>query len=58
VKAGSVHNAMLWIAFIVLLGIWIVALLTSFTLGGFIHLILVIALTTLLAQFLNMRRIV
>ena len=49
---------MLWIVFIALVMVWMVGLATSVTLGGFIHLVLVIALTVLLAQILNTRRIV
>lgn len=48
----------LWILFAVLLGIWLLGLATAFTLGGFIHLVLVIALTVLLVQLMNMRRMV
>ena len=49
---------MLWVVFTILLALWIIGLVTAFTLGGFIHLLLVIALAILLVQFLDMRRIV
>ena len=49
---------MLWIVFTILLVLWIVGLATAFTLGGFIHLLLVIALTVLLVQLIEMRRTV
>ena len=49
---------MLWIAFGLLLALWLVGLVTAYTLGGFIHLLLVIALTVLLVQLMNRRRIV
>ncbi len=49
---------MLWILFTVLLAIWILAIAAGVTIGGFIHLILVIALTVLLAQFMNTRRVI
>ena len=49
---------MLWIAFIILLAVWLLGLVTAFTLGGFIHLLPVIAFTVLLAQFINTRRVV
>jgi Family of unknown function (DUF5670) len=49
---------MLWVVFAVLMAIWILALASAITLGGFIHLLPVIALTVLLAQFANSRRIV
>ena len=49
---------MLWIVFTILLVLWIVGLATAFTLGGFIHLLLVLALTVLLVQLIEMRRTV
>src|SRR5713226_8190339 len=38
---------MLWIVFISLVVLWLLGLATSYTFGGFIHLLLVIALTVL-----------
>ena len=49
---------MLWTIFIVLLALWLLGLVTSFTLGGFIHILLVIALTSLLLQLTTGRRVV
>ena len=49
---------MLWVVFIILVAVWLVGLATSFTLGGFIHLLLVIAFTVLLAQLINKRHVV
>jgi Family of unknown function (DUF5670) len=49
---------MLWIIFGLLFGTWLLALVESFTLGGFIHLLLVIALTLALVQLLDKRRMV
>jgi Family of unknown function (DUF5670) len=48
---------MLWVVFISLVFIWLVGLATAYTLGGFIHLLLVIALTILWVQ-LSRRRFV
>ena len=50
--------AMLWVLFVILMVLWLVALLTAYTFGGFIHLLLVIALTILLVQVMNKHRIV
>ena len=47
---------MLWIAFVLLLVLWLVGLVTAYTLGGFIHLLLVIALTVLLVQLMDRYR--
>jgi hypothetical protein len=49
---------MLWVIFSILLGVWLLALVESFTLGGFIHLLLVIALTLALVQLMDKRRMV
>jgi len=55
--AGFV-GTMLWAVFILLFSVWLVAFVTAHTFGGFIHLLLVIALTVLLAQIINRRRLV
>lgn len=49
---------MLWITFALLLALWLVGLVTAYTLGGFIHLLLVIALTILLVQMMDRHRTV
>ena len=49
---------MLWIASTILFAVWLLALATAVTLGGFIHLLLVLALALLLVHFMNTRRIV
>ena len=41
---------MLWAVFIILLILWLAAMVASYTLGGVIHLLLVLALLVLLAQ--------
>jgi Family of unknown function (DUF5670) len=47
---------MLWTIFVILLVLWLLGLVTSYTLGGFIHLLLVIALVVLLIQLITGRR--
>ena len=47
---------MLWFVFISLVFLWVLGLATSYTFGGFVHLLLVIALTVLLVQFMSRRR--
>jgi hypothetical protein len=49
---------MLWTIFVILLVLWLLGLVTSFTLGGFIHILLVIALASLLIQLMTGRRAV
>ena len=47
---------MLWTIFVILLVLWLVGLITSYTLGGFIHILLVLALIVLLIQLFTGRR--
>lgn len=49
---------MLWTIFIILLVLWLLGVITSYTLGGFIHLLLVIALVVLIIQLITGRRVV
>ena len=47
---------MLWTILVILLILWLLGLVTSYTLGGFIHLLLVIALILLVIQLVTGRR--
>jgi hypothetical protein len=47
---------MLWTIFVILLVLWLLGVVTSYTLGGFIHLLLVIALVVLLINLISGRR--
>jgi hypothetical protein len=47
---------MLWTIFVILLILWLVGVVTTYTLGGFIHLLLVIALVVLLINLITGRR--
>jgi hypothetical protein len=49
---------MLWTIFVVLLILWLVGLVSSYTLGGFIHLLLVLALVVLIVNLVSGRRTV
>jgi hypothetical protein len=49
---------MLWTIFVLLLILWLLGLVSSYTLGGFIHILLVIALVVLIFQLLSGRRTV
>jgi hypothetical protein len=49
---------MLWTIFVILLVLWLLGLVTSYTLGGFIHILLVVALAVLLIELLTGRRAV
>lgn len=47
---------MLWTIFVILLVLWLVGLVSSYTLGGFIHLLLVAAVIVLIIQLISGRR--
>jgi len=47
---------MLWTIFVILLVLWLLGLVSSYTLGGYIHLLLVLAVVVLLIQLLSGRR--
>jgi hypothetical protein len=52
------ENAMLWTIFVILLVLWMLGLVTSYTMGGFIHILLVVAIAVLLIQVITGRRAV
>jgi uncharacterized protein DUF5670 len=47
---------MLWTIFVILLVMWLLGMVSSYTLGGFIHLLLVLAIVVALIQVLQGRR--
>ena len=49
---------MIWTIFVILLVLWLLGLVSSYTMGGFIHVLLVLALIVLLFQLLGGRRVV
>ena len=49
---------MLWTLFVILLVLWLLGLVTSYTLGGFIHILLLVALAVLVIQLITGRRAV
>lgn len=48
---------MLWTIFVILLVLWLVGLISSYTFGGFIHVLLILALIALIFQLLAARRV-
>ena len=48
---------MLWTIFVILLIMWALGLVTSYTMGGFVHLLLVIALIVLVINLVQGRRV-
>ena len=49
---------MLWTLFIILLVLWLLGVVSSYTLGGFIHILLVLAVVALIFQLIGGRRTV
>jgi Family of unknown function (DUF5670) len=47
---------MLWTIFVILLVLWLLGMVSSYTLGGFIHILLVIALAIILIRVIQGRR--
>jgi len=47
---------MLWTIFVILLVLWAVGMVSSYTLGGFLHLLLLIAIAVVLIRIIQGRR--
>lgn len=47
---------MLWTIFVILLALWLLGVLTSYTLGGFIHILLILAVAVLVIRLIQGRR--
>jgi uncharacterized protein DUF5670 len=47
---------MLWTIFVILLVLWLLGMVSGYAIGGFIHLLLVLALVVLLINIIGGRR--
>jgi hypothetical protein len=47
---------MLWTIFVILLILWLLGLVSSYTLGGYIHILLVVAVIVLVINLVTGRR--
>lgn len=47
---------MLWTIFVILLILWLLGMVSSYTMGGFIHILLVVALAIVLIRVIQGRR--
>jgi len=47
---------MFWTIFVVLLALWLLGLVTSYTFGGFIHILLVVAIVVIAIRIIQGRR--
>jgi hypothetical protein len=46
---------MLWTIFVVLLLLWLLGMVSSYTLGGFIHILLIVAIAAVLIRLIQGR---
>jgi uncharacterized protein DUF5670 len=49
---------MLWTIAVVLLVLWVLGLVTSYTMGGFVHLLIILAVIVVVIQLIQGRRVV
>lgn len=49
---------MLWTIFIILLILWLLGLVSGYTIGGFVHILLVIAVVVLIIRLIQGRPVV
>jgi len=49
---------MLWTIFVVLLVLWLLGIVTSYTLGGFIHVLLLVAIAVVLIRVIQGRKVI
>ena len=49
---------MLWTIFVILLVLWLLGMVSSYTIGGFIHVLLVVAVIVLLVRLIQGRRVI
>ncbi len=54
---GATENRMLYTLAIILLILWLVGLVTSYTAGGLLHILLVVAIVMVVIQLFSGRRI-
>ena len=52
------EKQMLWTIFVILLVLWLLGMVSSYTMGGFIHILLVVAIAVLLINVITGRRAV
>jgi hypothetical protein len=49
---------MLWTILVILLVLWLLGMVSSYTMGGFIHILLVVAAVILIVRLVSGRRLV
>ena len=51
------ETPMLWTILVILVVLWLLGIVTSYTLGGFIHILLVVAVVILIFRLVSGRRL-
>lgn len=54
-QVGPKGERMLWTLFLILLVLWLLGMVTAYTLGGFIHILLVVAIVVFLIRVITGR---
>jgi hypothetical protein len=52
------EKTVLWTIFVILLVLWLLGLITSYTVGGFIHVLLIVAVVVLVIRLVQGRRVI
>ena len=55
---GKGRSNMLWTIFVVLLVLWLLGIVTSYTLSGYIHILLLVAIATVLIRVIQGRKVI
>jgi hypothetical protein len=48
---------MLWTIFLILIVMWMLGMVSAYTMGGFIHILLILAVVAVAIQLINGRRV-
>jgi len=54
---GGERDTMLWTIALILVVLWLLGLVSSYTIGGFIHILLVLAVIVVLVRIIQGRRL-
>ena len=52
------RGSMLWTIFVVLLVLWLLGIVTSYTLGGYVHILLLVAIAVVLIMVIQGRKMI
>ena len=55
-EAEEIRTDMLWTIAVILVILWLLGVVTSYTLGGFVHILLVLAIVVVLIRVIQGRR--